>query len=178
MVRGIMIMGLNGCGKTTVGRMLAARLGYFRMDNEDYCFPTPGDFSNARPEEEVHRLMEEDAIRHRHFVLSCVRCNVTDTLVSLVDLAVVLRTAPEIRAARIIEREERRFGSRVLPGGDLYQSQQDFHAFAARRTEAYVDGSLGRLSCPIVEIDAGLAPQEIEERIIQVYNERETNQMR
>ncbi len=178
MVRGIIIMGLNGCGKTTVGRMLAEELGYFRMDAEDYYFLKPGDYSLSRPQEEVHRLMEMDAYEHGHFVLSCVRCNVTDTLVSLVDLAVVLRTAPETRAARIVEREERRFGSRVLPGGDMYQSQQDFHAFAARRTEAYVDVSLCRLSCPIIEIDTLLAPQEIVKRIIQVYNKLEASQTR
>jgi len=73
----------------------------------------------------------------------------------------VLRAAPEVRAERIRQREILRFGSRVLPGGDMYQSQQAFRAFAASRTEALVDHSLDRLACPVVEISAELAPEGI-----------------
>ena len=32
---GILICGLNGTGKSTLGRMLAERLGYCFIDNED-----------------------------------------------------------------------------------------------------------------------------------------------
>lgn len=173
MAQGILILGLNGCGKTTIGRMLADELDAFRMDNEDYYFPTPGDYTNARPEEEVHRLMVEDALSHEKFVFSCVRCNLPEAITRQVALTIVLRTTPDLRAARILERQERRFGSRVLPGGDMYESQQAFHAFAAARTENVVDETLGRLHCPIVEIDAGLPAQEIVKQIILCYNQQE-----
>lgn len=165
MAQGIIILGLNGCGKTTIGRMLAQQLGFFHMDAEDYYFPTPGDYSQSRTEEEVHRLMAADAELHDGFVLTCVRCNVPDSILCQVQLAVVLRAAPEVRAERIRQREILRFGSRVLPGGDMYQSQQAFHAFAAARTEALVNASLERLNCPVVEISAELAPEEIVQRI-------------
>ena len=36
---GILICGLNGTGKSTLGRMLAERLGYGFIDNEDLYFP-------------------------------------------------------------------------------------------------------------------------------------------
>lgn len=36
---GILICGLNGCGKTTLGRLLADRLGYDYIDNEALFFP-------------------------------------------------------------------------------------------------------------------------------------------
>ena len=36
---GILICGLNGTGKSTLGKMLADRLGYEFIDNEDLCFP-------------------------------------------------------------------------------------------------------------------------------------------
>ena len=36
---GILICGLNGTGKSSVGRMLADRLGYEFIDNEDLFFP-------------------------------------------------------------------------------------------------------------------------------------------
>jgi len=165
MPQGILILGLNGCGKTTVGRALAKRLGLFRMDAEDYYFPVPGDYSISRTEEEVHRLTEADVEKHGDFVLSCVRCNMSDELLHHVHLAVVLRTSPETRAERIRQREIDRFGERVLPGGDMYESQQAFHAFAARRTEDMVNHSLDRLACPIIEMDAGLPVNAIVEQV-------------
>ena len=36
---GILICGLNGCGKSTLGRQLADQLGYRFIDNEDLYFP-------------------------------------------------------------------------------------------------------------------------------------------
>ena len=163
----LLILGLNGCGKTTVGRMVAEKLGLLLMDAEDYYFPVSGDFSISRTQEEAHRLMELDAGKHGGFVLCCVRCNISETLLQKVRLAVVLRAPAEVRAQRIIQREEVRFDSRVLPGGDMYESQKRFHAFAAARTEETVDRSLSRLQCPVLEMDALLSPQMIAEKIIQ-----------
>lgn len=36
---GILICGLNGVGKSTVGKILAERLSYRFIDNEDLFFP-------------------------------------------------------------------------------------------------------------------------------------------
>ena len=94
MAQGILLLGLNGCGKTTVGRAVAAQLGFFRMDAEDYYFPTPGDYSASRAAAEIHRLMEQDIDCHDGFVLSCVRCNITDRMLRHIHLAVVLRASP------------------------------------------------------------------------------------
>lgn len=171
MAYGILVLGLNGCGKTTVGREVAARLGFFRMDAEDYYFPTPGDYSVSRTEAEVHRLMEEDIVRHDDFVLSCVRCNISEESLRHIRLAAVLRTSPELRAQRIIQREIDRFGSRVLPGGDMYESQQAFHAFAAARSEDIVSSSLDRLCCPVVELDAALPVDEIAGQICAAWKQ-------
>jgi len=169
MAQGILILGLNGCGKTTLGRILAERLNLFCMDAEDYYFPTPGDYSVSRTEAEIRRMMEQDVCLHERFVLSCVRCNISGLILEQVQLAVVLRAPAELRASRIIHREEERFGSRVLPGGDMYQAQQTFRAFAAGRTEEQVDHSLHRISCPVIEIDASRSLESIAEQLIQAY---------
>lgn len=172
MARGIMLLGLNGCGKTTVGRMLADQLHFFRMDAEDYYFPIPGDYSHSRTEEEVHRMMEADIKAHEGFVLSCVRCNVSDGLLQHVQLAVVLHAPADVRAQRIVEREKERFGHRVLRDGDLYESQQAFRAFAAARSEDMVTQSLKRLSCPVLAIDAMLPLENIAEQISCAFSSR------
>lgn len=172
MARGILLLGLNGCGKTTVGREVAARLGFFCMDAEDYYFPTSGDYSASRTEAEVHRLMEKDIASPDGFVLSCVRCNVTEEILRHTDLAVVLRVSPEVRKQRIIQRELERFGERVPPGGDMYESQQAFHAFAAARTEEIVNSTLGWLDCPIIELDAALPVNMIAEQICAAWKQQ------
>ena len=59
---GILICGLNGAGKSTVGRMLAGRLGYEFIDNEDLFFPKTDPayaFAAPRPKEEAIRLLED-----------------------------------------------------------------------------------------------------------------------
>jgi len=167
MTGGILILGLNGCGKSTLGRALAGALGCAAMDVEDYYFPVPGNYSQSRTKEEVHRLMCLDAEQADAFVLSCVRCDLPDELLDRIRLAVVLRAAPALRAERIRRREEERFGSRVLPGGDMYESQQRFRAFAAARTENLVDCSLGRLHCPVLEADASLKLPQLVQLVVQ-----------
>ena len=53
---GILICGLNGTGKSTLGRLLADRMRYEFIDNEDLFFPKEDPlytFSNPRSKEEV-----------------------------------------------------------------------------------------------------------------------------
>ena len=58
---GILICGLNGTGKSTLGRLLANRMEYEFIDNEDLFFPKADSsytFSNPRSKEEVIQLLE------------------------------------------------------------------------------------------------------------------------
>lgn len=157
---GILILGLNGCGKTTVGRLVSQRLGFFSMDAEDYFFPVPNDYSLQRTDAEAMVLMEEAVKTHNHFVLSCVRCNLSAALLGCIQLAVVLRTDAQTRAERIRSRALQRHGC-------LDEAQQAFAAFAASRTEETVNSTLHHLTCPIIELDASLSPQELVRQIVQ-----------
>ena len=161
MARGILILGLNGCGKTTVGRSLAALLGFAALDAEAFYFPVPGDYSQSRSAAEAHALMKCAIDADGDFVLTCVRCNLPDDILAHVQLCVVLRALLELRAQRILQRETDRFAQSVLPGGDRYEEYMRFAAFAASRSEETVDASLDRLSCPVMEADASLAVEDV-----------------
>ena len=70
-----------------------------------------------------------------------------------------------MRLSRIERRAIVRFGRRVLPGGDMYEQERGFHAFAARRREEDVEAHVSRLSCPVLRLD-GTRPVEENVKII------------
>ena len=38
MICGIAVMGLNGCGKSTLAHAIGKKLGFYEMDIEDYIY--------------------------------------------------------------------------------------------------------------------------------------------
>lgn len=166
MEKGIIICGLNGCGKTTAGRAVAERLGFRRMDVEDYYFlESKIPYSVSRTKEEVRSRMWADIQKYKQYVLSSVGCDWGEEIESTYALAVFLSAPKEIRLARIHHRETVRYGDRILEGGDMYEQQQRFHQFAAGRSEEPYRTQIKRLSCPVLELDATLPLEEIVERI-------------
>ena len=74
-------------------------------------------------------LMTEMA--HDAWVLSGSLCGWGDGAIPLFELVVFLWISRDIRVARLRQREHKRFGERILPGGDMYESSQAFLARAA-----------------------------------------------
>ena len=78
--------------------------------------------------------------------------------IPLFALVVVLWVPQEVRMARLHLREQARFGKRILPGGDMYESSQAFLARAASYDEGGLDMRskqrhdqwLNTLPCPIL----------------------------
>ncbi len=157
---GIAIVGLNGSGKTTLGKALSKSLGYFRIDVEDYYFPAESAFDAPRDRAEVERMMLEDIEKHGNFVLSSV-CADFDSIEKYYKLIVYLEAPKDIRMDRIRQRSADRFGERVLPGGDLYESEKNFFAFAAKRTPEKIEKWIKNATCPLLRIDSTRAVENI-----------------
>ena len=168
MPHGIAIVGLNGSGKTTLGRALAERLGYFRIDVEDYYFPAEGAFNEARSRDEVEQLMLEDIEKNGNFVLSSV-CADFASIEKYYCLIVYLEAPKEMRLDRIRKRSIDRCGERVLPSGDLYESEENFFAFAAKRTPEKIENWLQKCTCPVLRIDSTKPVSELVGAISRVY---------
>lgn len=162
LINGIIITGLNGCGKSTVCRLLADKLNYYSMDVEDYYF-IDGDipYSKFHTLEQTKKLMLDDIERHNNFVLATVNCDWGKEISSVCRLAVVLKAPLDIRMKRIEKREYDKFGNRVLKGGDLYESQQKFHNKVLLRDESHITKQMQFITCPILEIDATLPIDDI-----------------
>ena len=134
MPRGIIIFGSAGAGKTTLGKMVAQQLNYPYYDIDDYIWrkdtAIPFQIMYSR-DEKAGRLLEAIS-KHEHFVMAGSMDSFNAPFVPLFDLAVHITVTPEVRAARIHERELAIFGDRILEGGDMYEEHQRFLDSAAR----------------------------------------------
>ena len=159
---GVLICGLNGAGKSTLGKRLAERLGWQFIDNEDLYFPktdTKYAYSAPRGKAEVIRLLEDKIEKDRRFVFAAVKGDYGDKLLSLLDCIVVVDVPREIRLARVRERSLRKFGDRILDGGDLAQRENAWFALVESRPEDYVEKWLESVDRPVIRVD-GTRPIE------------------
>lgn len=67
-------------------------------------------------------------------------------------------------------REYKKFGDRVLAGGDLYSSQQKFHNKVLARTDEHTAEQMQYISCPVLELDATLSLSDIINAILVKLN--------
>lgn len=178
MPNGIILTGLNGSGKSTVCKQLAKKLNYYSMDAEDYYFiKSDLPYSKFHTLEQTKNLMLCDIMKHSNYVLATVHCDWGEEINSTYKLDVVLSAPLDVRMKRIKQREYDKFGSRVLEGGDLYESQQKFHDKVSARGDDYIAKQMQFISCPVLEIDATFPIDKIVDTICDKYlqmNELET----
>ena len=156
----IILSGGNGAGKSTLGKALAAALELPFLDIEDYYFPKtdPGYlYAASRTESEAVALLLADVKRLEGFVLVAVKADYTPALSSRFTHAVLVDVPKEIRLKRVEERSYNKFGSRMLPGGDLYTKEQRFFAMVRDRSDERFLSWLATLSVPILKV-SGLEP--------------------
>jgi len=165
---GILLCGLNGTGKSTLGKALAEILGFYFIDNEDLYFPkTDPSYAYAAPRtrDEVESLLLQEIKTHENFVFASVKGDYGEHVRTRFDYAVLLAAPRNVRLERVRNRSFQKFGTRMLPGGDLYTQEERFFAFAASRAENTVEDWVQCLSCPVIRAD-GTKPLEENIRLI------------
>lgn len=189
MIQGIAIFGLNGGGKSTLAHGLAKQIGWFEMDVEDYYFPEQKEsrnsalenkkiintnhlgklpFSKPRTKSEVQSAILHDINIHPKFIISGVTMDWCDEILKKIDVAFWIQTPLEERLKRIQSREEKRFGPRVLKGGDMYEQQIDFRKMVENREFKTLEASAKKLACPLIVIDGTLSMEQNLEKVIDV----------
>ena len=163
---GICVCGLNGSGKTTLAGALAKELNFIHMDIEQYYFTsTHNPYSSSRTREEVERLLLKDIKKNPCFVFSAVNGNMTPEINENYTLVVYLDVPLDVRMKRIRQRAIDKFGDRVLPGGDMYDQEENFFAFAEKRTPEKIEDWLKTLSHKVLRLDGTKPIQENVEHI-------------
>lgn len=186
MINGIAIFGLNGAGKSSITHALAKKLAYEELDVEDLYFPEQRasrqkaldggsdpmvhsgalPFSRPRTKEEVQSGLLRKLAANPRFILSGVTMNWPEEILAKIEIAFWVQAPPEIRLRRIGEREKKRFGARVLPGGDMYEQQKAFREMVAARDLKAIEQTAARLHCPVYPLDGTLPVEENIARIL------------
>ena len=153
---GIQICGLNGCGKSTLGKALAERLGFHFIDNEGLYFSRiapDAPYANPRSREEVENLLMEEVRTHPNFVFAAVKGNYGERITPKYNYVVVVEVPKEVRLQRVRNRSFQKFGNRILPGGDLHEEEEAFFRMAASRQDDFVENWLLTVTCPVIRVD-------------------------
>ena len=149
---GIIICGLNGAGKSTLGRALAKELDFYFIDIEDLYFPKiDSDYTYASPRtrQEVETLLAGEINTHEDFVFASVHGDYGEAVSSSLRYVVLVSVPKEIRLQRVKDRSFQKFGSRMLPGGDLCEREEKFFDFVRNRAENTVEEWIKQLCCPV-----------------------------
>ncbi|HZC16655.1 MAG TPA: AAA family ATPase [Caulobacteraceae bacterium] len=166
----IHITGASGCGVSTLGAALAARLGYDNLDTDDFYW------TRTEPLFQVSRAIPERLrLLHAAFdgapngwILTGSLDGWGDPLIPLFDQVVFLSVPTEVRLARLAARERERIGPAVDPGGPMHADHLDFLSYAAAydtgvftsqmtgRYRARHEAWLERLPCPVLRLDGAL----------------------
>ena len=111
----ILICGLNGCGKTTLGRELARVLKYSFLNDEDYWFlESDIPFSKCRSDEDAKATVMSFLEQNENCVIVASRGDLGAEINSKLDTVVYLSAPLEIRFERIKKRDSDRFADKEV----------------------------------------------------------------
>lgn len=160
---GILICGLNGTGKSTLGKAFAEKLRFHFIDNEDLYFPKTDPtylYAAPRTRAEVEKLLLQEIQTHENFVFSSVKGDYGEAILPFFQYAILIDVPKDIRMQRVWNRSFQKFGDRMLPGGDLYEQEERFFDLVKARPENDVEEWIQKLKCPVLRIDGTRAIEE------------------
>ena len=153
---GIIICGLNGTGKSTLGKALAEKLHFHFIDIENLYFPKTNPnyiYASPRTRKEVEKLFLHEIKTHKDFILASVKGDYGEDIYSLIQYAILLDVPKNIRLKRVKKRSFQKFGNRMLLGGDLYEQEENFFHFVESRDENIVEEWVKSLKWPVIRMD-------------------------
>lgn len=170
MLSRIGITGAPGCGVTTLGRALAARLGAVSIDTDDhYWVATDPPYREKRDiPERLARIAAEQALSGRWIVTGTLH-GWAEGIAAQAELIVFLEAPTELRLERLRAREQARFGAMLLPGGAMHDIHREFIEWAAHYEDGTQPGRsrprherwLAGLAMPVLRLDSRLSVEEL-----------------
>ena len=183
MPEGIILFGAMGVGDSTLGKEVAKRLNlpHFDLDNYHWRWDTEIPYTVFKSREERTADIMKAISGTSHFVMSGSMWSIRKAFEPLFNLAVFMTAPAEIRAERLRIRSVTRWGDRVLPGGDMYESSEVYKNYLAcaqsynqdiRPNACLIQHEqwVKELPCPVLRIDGTKPIAENAESVIARYH--------
>lgn len=176
----IHVFGAAGSGVTTLSKALAEALCLPYRDTDEYLWmPTEPPYQTKRPLEARIAMLRRDAQAPAWILGGSLDQWGADAIVSRLTLAIFLTLDQEERLARLKIREGLRFGDRIAPGGDMYQTHLAFMEWATAyesdrldlRTRARHEQWMTTLPCPILRLSGMLSTSDQVKAVLGSYAE-------
>ena len=166
MLKRVCITGAPGCGVTTLGAALAARIGAVHIDTDDhYWVATDPPYREKRDVPERLRRIGAEQARTGRWVVTGALEGWAESAMREAELIVFLEVPTALRLERLRQRERTRFGDALLPGGAMHETHQEFIAWAAEnelgtqpgRSRPRQERWLAGVTRPVLRLD-GIRP--------------------
>lgn len=171
------ITGASGCGVTTLGRTLAARIGAVHIDTDDHFWvATDPPYREKRDVPGRLAGIRAEQARTGRWVLSGTLDGWAEPALASAELVVFLEVPTEVRLERLRRRESARFGDMLLPGGAMRETHLEFIEWAAHYDDGTQPGRsrprheqwLAGVAIPVLRLDGLLPVEELVERVLQL----------
>lgn len=156
------ILGASGSGVTTLGQLLAEKLGLKYFDSDDYFWiKTEPPFTHKRCPNERNQLITEDIGETENWILGGSIINWGENLFPDFDLIIFLYLPNKIRIERLKRRELERYGDIIYTDPKRAKQYNDFISWAtdydhntglANRTLNAHDTWLAQTKSPVLKI--------------------------
>lgn len=174
MLRRVYITGPSGAGVSTLGAALAERLGAVHLDTDSFYWePTDPPFAIKRPVPERIALIQA-AQKGAAWVLSGSLEPWGEAVLRDVERVVYLTAPADLRVARLREREARRHGKAIEPGGPMHDKHAEFIEWAAQYDEGRLAGRsrarheiwLAEITWPVLRLDGAERVADLVDQVI------------
>lgn len=171
----IHILGASGSGTSTLGLRLSEELGVRQFDSDDYFWrKTDPPFTEKNSVSDRHRMLLFDMKGLDGWVLSGSMDSWSEPFEKLFTLVVFLRVPTDVRISRLRQREFRRHGPRIEPGGDMHKPNLEFLDWARQYDQGTIVGRnlkrhetwLAALHCPVLRLDGQLSTETMSNEIL------------
>ncbi len=165
----IHILGASGSGTTTLAKAISGYYGFLHLDADDFFWEkTNPPFTRKRAYANRQTLMAEAIAGAEKCVISGSMEGWGNIFIPQLELVIYVHTPTEVRIERLRRREREKFGSRILPGGDMYENHEEFIKWASAydfggleiRSARLHKEWLKQITCPVVTLDGQCACDE------------------
>jgi len=172
------ITGAPGCGVTTLGRALAARLGAVHIDTDEHLWEaTDPPYQRKREAAERRRRMAAEQARSGRWVVSGTLDSWAEGVAGDAELIVFLEVPTDLRIERLRAREQARFGDALRPGGAMHETHREFIDWAAHYEDGTQPGRsrpkheswLARLAIPVLRLDSTRSVDELVAEVLRSH---------